>query len=355
MSLLSLLPVIKEVTLDSAAASVSIDVPSNYEILFLETDYVKGDNAAAWVSVDLTFNGDTGNNYDHSEEKFGTASSTSNGQAKIKLGNIADVAAGNDWVVNGSAVIFNRASQEKVVIGTSAGIETDAHDFDYAIHYEGKWRNTSDPITSIGIAPSGGNFAANSKFILRGINTTACPPASPSNPDIIQFIGSHECAGAEASVTLPSIPAGMGIVYLFWHWVDGDNAGAQGLNLTFNGDEGASSNNYDHSRKAYGSASATTNAADLMLIGYTGAVGNTGYVDNGFATIFNRDSYEKVLIATEGMVHTENGSGTQHDIAGNHVEAKWRNTTDEINSVKISASVGNFIAGSKFYLFGVRV
>ena len=345
MSIMSLLPVIKDVKLAAAAASVEIAVPSGYEILFLEWHDVYGDNATG-PTVELTLISGAGG-YDDSYVAAGGASSTTNASNGITIGTI-DTAAANEWHSNGEIVIFNRTAQEKVVIGQENRFikgTTNPEDL-VRTNIQGKDRDTSDPITKITITPSAGNFIANSRFILRGLNLKSAPSATNS-PDLVRLIGTHTVSGAEASVTLPTIPPGFSILMLFWHDVfsDADDR----LRLKLNADTGAV---YDYSSKAFGTASTTTNASTFQI-----EIGNTSNVSvfrsSGFLTIFNRKGQEKVGIGTE-VHHDKSGGGTDEDIIGFHNEFKWRNTADEISAVELHTFSGNLDAG-KFYLIGLRL
>ena len=340
----ALMPVIAEVTLAQAAASVSLTVPSRYEILFFEWHHILGDDNTL-RELFMRLNSDTGNNYDYSRQQFGTASSTLNGQAQIRIGEIAD-ADGNNTESSGYLVIFNRSAQEKVLIGVESKFANAGGSAEDSIgyHLEGKWRNTSDAITSVSIYAAAGNIAANSRFVLRGLRTTGAPALG--SQDIMQFIGSATISSGVASVTLPAIPSGYGMLLLFWHYMDIDNTGGRRLEMRFNGDSGG---NYDWSSPAFGTASSTTNAAAEIVIGN---VDGDEYKSNGFVTIFNRKSQEKVVIGTECYV--VNSGGNDNDVFGQHTEAKWRNTSDEISSILLQASVGKLDEG-KFWLIGVKI
>lgn len=345
----ALIPVIKEVTLDAPAASVEITVPSGYEILFLEWYDVYSDQISG-EALYMRLNGDTAGNYDQSRKAFGTASLTSNAANLIPLGDIGDT-DGAQKRSNGMLLIFNRASQEKVIIGTDVKFEKGgggANDLT-GTHLEAKWRNTSDAITTILVYASGGNLTAGSKFILRGLRTDKAPALG--SQDIIQFIGSHEVTGTEASVTLPAIPPGFSQLWLFWHDVYGDSNTDQNIDLTFNGDTG---NNYDYSRTGFGSASSTVNTDAHTQFNRFGDNDNEEAHTSGFVTIFNRASQEKVLIGTDVRVDKANGDVTIEDLAGAHLESKWRNTSAEISTMTLVPSTGNF-SGGKFWLIGVKV
>ena len=82
-------------------------IPSGYGELILILSGVM-DNTDSLKNIKMTFNGDTGANYDWSDEEFGAASSTTNGATSAIIG-----AAGNKddvaGVWDGVYRIFNRA------------------------------------------------------------------------------------------------------------------------------------------------------------------------------------------------------------------------------------------------------
>lgn len=342
------IPVISETTLTAAASSVEINVPAGYEILFLEHHSVYGDNIAVqWL--DMTFNGDTAANYDYSRQSFNSAGSTSNAQSLIQIGACGDT-DGNEPHDNGIHVIFNRASQEKVVMGTrhyfmgkTGGIGDDC----YGVHNEAKWRNTSDPITLITITASVGNFTANSKFILRGLRTDSAPALG--GRDIVQLIGSTELTGSQENITFSGIPPGYGILWLFWHFMYGDNILQKNMGVIFNSDSG---NNYDFSLQRHGSATSTTNGATQILLGVFSDTDGAAINANGFAVIFNQNGQEKVVVGTNTDV--DKGGGNAEDLDGYHIEGKWRTAT-EINSVTVLSGNINFVSGAKVWLLGAKL
>ena len=342
----SLLPILDRTTLASAASSVTLQVPESYELLFLEWHDVYGDNIAA-RNILLTYNSDGGGNYDHSRQLFGTASSTTNTAVSIPIGTIGDT-DGVMWHNSGQMVIFNRDGSEKVGIGSEDNIHGDNNDID-GLHQENKWRTTSGVITTITLtASASSNFTAGSRFILRGISTVAASPVGGMNPEIVQFIGSADATGA--SVTLPTIPSGFERLWLFAHDVYGNSTSLRYPQITFNGDTGA---NYDYSGAAFGSASSTSNAQPNITVGdYSDTNGVKRHLHECLE-ISNRAGQEKVIIGT--VVTHDDGGVSEDDVVGYHIEAKWRNKTDEIATITYTPSASDFAGSGKFYLFGLRI
>lgn len=152
-----------------------------------------------------------------------------------------------------------------------------------------------------------------------------------------------------ASVEFAAIPAGYAAFLLLYDNVYGDNAAIQGLSLTFNEDSG---NNYDVSRKAFNQATATGGPTSAISLGNCGDTDDRQLHSCGDLLIFNRAAIEKLV---RGFVcDTDKGGANVEDSEGYHVESKWRNVADEISTITITPSVGNFVAGSRFILMGVK-
>ena len=339
----ALMPVIKSVDVTSTEALV-IPVPSGYEILFLEWHDVYGDQTSVQNLLMTLVSGDNG--YDNSLQTMGAVSSTSNDSNSIQLGSFGDT-TGQQRYDSGQVVIFNRASQEKVVLGTEAFYRGDSED-STANHIEGKDRDTTDPITTITITAQTGNMVSG-RIILRGLRTDKAPRLG--SPDIMQFIGSHEVSGTEASVTFPTIPTGYGMLMLFFHGLEGDTTGNENTKLTFNGD---TDNNYDRALQQYGSASSTAYGSAYAGIAIMGDSDDRELFTSGFMTIFNRAGQEKVVIGSSNYFSQTNMAGTIHDFAASHVLCKWRNTATEINTLTLTPTADNWDAG-KVWLIGVRI
>ncbi len=346
MILPALIPVIARTTLTAPAASVTITVPSGYEILFLEWSNVYGDQAAV-TTGELTMVSGAGG-YDDSYVSFGGASATTNAANSITIMSFGDTGA-TKIVSSGSVVIFNRASQEKVVIGTETYFDDSAGagaDDLVGKHIKGKDRDTSNAITSLTIIPSAGNLAANSRFIVRGLSTAGAPALG--SPDIVQFIGSADLTIDTSGHTFV-VPSGYERLWLFWHDIQGSSTSPRNIYINFNSDSG---NNYDWSRQAFGSASSTNNADTKILFGIFADSDEVDYANHGFMEISNRRGQEKVLIGTE--VRHVHGTPNDEDLTGYHLESKWRNKEDEIASIAIVPSATTFDAG-KIWLLGVKI
>ena len=167
----------------------------------------------------------------------------------------------------------------------------------------------------------------------------------------VELIGDQILTGTVASVSFV-VPAGYGILLLEWHDVYGDSIASRDIYLTFNSD---TAGNYDDSMELFGTASSTNNAGSEIILGEIGDTDGIQQHSSGFLVIFNRASQEKVVIGTRFRVDKADGSGTIEDVFGYHIEGKWRNTTNSITLLTISASVNSMVVGSRFILLGVKI
>ena len=157
----------------ATVASVSFVVPIGYDILLLSWSnvYVTDDDLQ---NLELTLVGGAGE-YDHSFIALGTASSTTNAQNLIRIGQCGDDDAVKR-ISAGYVTIFNRLAQEKVVIGLETGFYNSAangtDDDVFGYHIEAKDRTTDEAISAVIITASNSKlFAVASRFTLLGIAT----------------------------------------------------------------------------------------------------------------------------------------------------------------------------------------
>lgn len=162
-------------------------------------------------------------------------------------------------------------------------------------------------------------------------------------------IGDTILGAPAASIEFASIPAGYAFFLLIWHDIYGDNAALQELRLTFNSDGG---NNYDEFIGSWGGAVTTVHAHAYIPLGACGFTGTDELHSNGKVSIFNRASQEKLVVGDEMRV--KKAGANVEDVLGQHIVSKWRNVADEIDTITITPSIGNFVAGSRVILLGVK-
>lgn len=165
---------VAESVLGASAASVTLSVPSGYRHLQLVIDS-RGDPALSNTPINLTFNADTGANYDYVNPYFVGSSTTPAVGA-----NVAQTALFLGWATAASAPA-NESSQILATIFNYAGTtfqkgvsseitlrQATATSGIFSGKLAGWWRSTA-AITSITLTPGAGNFIAGSTFSLYAI------------------------------------------------------------------------------------------------------------------------------------------------------------------------------------------
>jgi hypothetical protein len=163
---------IGEVHLGSGAASMSLSsIPATYTHLLLMLT-ARGDTAAAEVTAQITFNGDSGANYDvHSDYASDTTPSASKAEGATSFG----------LTINGSTANANAPGVVVMFIPDYVG--TTFHKIALCLFghmyaedgsgnrtgtTQGRWRNTA-AITTIAATASAGNFVTGSRLSLYGL------------------------------------------------------------------------------------------------------------------------------------------------------------------------------------------
>ena len=160
---------IGDTTLAAPAASVEFgSIAAGYAVFLLMWHDVYGDSTAI-QTLYLRFNSDSGSNYDENFTSYNAGPTTAHTRTYITIGTLGDT-DGTERHSNGQIFIFNRASQEGIVMGKSLYVREENEDINPA-RIEGKWRNEVDEIDTITLLPHTGNLVAGSRFILLGIST----------------------------------------------------------------------------------------------------------------------------------------------------------------------------------------
>lgn len=168
---------------------------------------------------------------------------------------------------------------------------------------------------------------------------------APSFEEIAEVVLTAPAALVEAA----DIPAGYAAFLLLWHDVYGDNAAVQRLYLTFNGDGGA---NYDYAINPEDFVSAAENAATYIVIGMCGDTDGVEQHSNGFLNILNRAGQEKICQGTQ--LYYQKAGGNAEDVVIQEHFGKWRNVADEISTITVTVSVGNFVPPGRWILLGMK-
>jgi hypothetical protein len=124
-------------------------------------------NNSGFIESVLTFNGDTGSNYNHRYSVDGAAYITSASRANISIG-----PSGRSYPYNIVGEIVNYAGLEKIITFTTSFYNSaGAANLASFLSGMGKWANTSSQISSITVTNvSGGDFAIGSEIIVLGHN-----------------------------------------------------------------------------------------------------------------------------------------------------------------------------------------
>ena len=124
---------------------------------------VRADSTGSPTGIQLSFNGDTGNNYTRRSSLNGAAEATQTSQSSSNSG------TSFGYLQIATIDVLNVASYEKFfsgnVISGTAGAAT-VNDY---LRWSGKWANTSNQITSLAVSGSN-NFAAGSEVVVVGHN-----------------------------------------------------------------------------------------------------------------------------------------------------------------------------------------
>lgn len=152
---------IGDTTLGGPAASISFaGIAAGYAFFMVIFSNLYGDGVAN-QTIQMTFNGDGGNNYDSSPAFHATAF----------IGcNSVGTTGGEQRHLSGVIYINNRASYQKVatlLLTAWFGDDNDVTPFNMG----GKWRNVADEIATITFTLSAGNFTTGSRIILLGVST----------------------------------------------------------------------------------------------------------------------------------------------------------------------------------------
>ena len=169
------------------------------------------------------------------------------------------------------------------------------------------------------------------------------------SPGKFEEIGDTLLSAPAASIEFSGIAAGYALLLLYWHDIYGDSTDSQDLQLTFNSDTG---NNYDYGRNTYGGALVTNHASAHLIVGDFGDTDGEEKHATGFLQVFNRAAQEKTYVGNN--LRVIKGGAAAEDVEGFHLGGKWRNTTDEIHTITLTPSAGNFVAGSRVILLGVK-
>jgi len=152
--------------LGSAAASISISVPTPYDF-YRCTFYIVNDaNVKAGY---LRFNADSGANYSY-QQIYGQAASVGGGRTTGATQiNPINIALEASETANFTLIVAKPAAGVKAQVVSQAGVETTAPGIGLSL-IGGEWNNTAAEITSVALVASSNNFDTGSSLLLEGLS-----------------------------------------------------------------------------------------------------------------------------------------------------------------------------------------
>jgi hypothetical protein len=166
-------------------------------------------------------------------------------------------------------------------------------------------------------------------------------------------LGEFDLVSATNDVTFSSIPSGYDALELRWLARTNGNAdGGQLVCLQLNADTGS---NYDYLRLAglnTGVTATESRATTFIFIGVLpDTAATTDAAAQGIATIehYAETTFQKIVSAVCDWKFNTSAGGIRHEQASGH-----RRNTAAITSMRVFPGAGQFMAGSKFTLWGIR-
>jgi hypothetical protein len=339
----------------SALATITIPVPSGYKDLEVVISG-RGDGAATNPSLTVRANGDSGSNYDYTY-LFGQASpgTTSETQALAQTsffaGYLIDTAAssanfpGNARLMLDdyeSTAFYKHIRAENAVRRGTGATDTFKQDTD------GWWKSTV-AITSLTLSLSAGNFIAGTvvRVYARG-GVTVNTGAIVNNGGMVPLYDETLLA-ARSTISLTPPASGYRDLIIALDGRHDQNANGR-VFIRFNGDSGT---NYDQTLWY-------TSGASSIGAGETEAqtAGEFGYIASNDAPANRRGAIRCTLQDYLNTAFHKDWTheGQRHDgvraqrIAGG---GTWK-ATASINAIVLSLSAGNFVAGTRVTMWGVK-
>ena len=317
-------------TLSSAGDVIDVGSLPNKRYYMVIRNIIGGDGNMA---VYNRLNGDTGSNYAYRQSENGaTDSATSSGQNMVVYDTGGD--ANDKFDIT---YISNLAGNEKLSIGhginrRSAG----SGNAPVRGEFTWKWANTSNAITTINTLNDtnnqSGNFNTDSEVVVLGYD-----PTDTNTTDFWEEL---------ADVTLGSSATTLGTStftakkYLWFQTYM--KSGNCDYRLTFNGDSGS---NYATRWSENGGSDSTSTSAAFNYLSPQGA--STPRFTNTF--MINNASNEKLGIS---HVALQNTAGAGNVPERDEVVHKWTNTSNQITSLTVAASLNTLSAGTRIKVWG---
>jgi hypothetical protein len=207
------------------------------------------------------------------------------------------------------------------------------------------WDNTVDNVTSITFCSNAANdFAVGTRVIILKGNALAVG-TSPGTTGAWKRVGNSVLGGAASSVTFSSLAGDTAVCYYLSSQFNASGGTTGSLLTTFNADSG---NNYGFQQLKAENTTASAERTDPYTGMATGSAASDG--NSGFFThlIFAKKGFIRPTITNS--IYTISGTTvTRIYTFGN----SWKDTANEITSVKVAVGSNNFAAGSQFDLYAL--
>ncbi len=293
----------------------------------------------------LTFNNDSGSNYDYREiaaHDNSVIDNSHSSQPSIPIAFSQNNATGftiaNIYAKSGSVRLMNASKLEDIE-------PTLANVFIFLGGYA--WNNTTDNLTSMQFLDAFG-FRIGDRFIILKSNnfTNGTPTGTITTPYIKGSwlrVGSQVLGSPASSVTFSGLDGDRDVLYQLI-LQEKRQTGSNSMSIRINND---SANNYGYQYFSAQNTSVSANkGSNDSILCYTGAL-----ADNEYAYV------SMLLFAKSGFLRPMIVNGNANEVAAigginlNVVGNSWNNTTDNITEIKC---LGSYAIGSQFDLYALR-
>jgi len=311
-------------TLGSSADDITVSSLPDKRYYMVLTNILN----SGYIDGGWRFNGDTGSNYSGRRSYQGNADTTIINQTYAKEG--AGDPCPNLWV----SYISNKSDKEKLAISHQVMQNTaGAGNVPIRMEHYDKWSNTSDAINSITQHNgSAGSFATGSEVVVLGYD--------PTDTHTTNFW--EELADVTLGSSATTLGTGTFTAKKYLWFQTYVKSGNIDYRITFNGDSGS---NYATRWSENGGTDATSTSAAFNYLSPQGA--STPRFTNTF--MINNSANEKL-----GITHValQNTAGAGNAPERDEVVHKWTNTSAQITSLTVHASINTLSAGTRIKVWG---
>jgi hypothetical protein len=332
--------------LTTAQATLSFTAPTTgFRNLYLKGQ-IRGSTAATTTAVNLTINGDTGNNYNTELSQQSAASNTAS--ESLSTSNIASImSAASATASRATSFYASIPNYLSTTFHKNIWTEVDFSFNDSTANTQmytraGTWRNAA-AISTITLTPAAGNFDVGSYMCLYGEMDTAGVLLTPASNLLYETV----LTAAQPSISTGTLSQAYRDLLITIHDARGDTA-AQSTNIrvTANSDSGA---NYNY-QSVFNSGTTTstsnnTGQTSFLLGDMTAASATANFASGGDIRIYGYSSgslFKTIL----SRMHLS--ASTQQ----NNEHRGWWASSAAITSLQFTPAAGNFNAGTTIRVYG---